>query len=370
LSRIKALIKKEIFLFIAAALACASMSVVPPDMEYFSYMDYSVLGLLFCLMTVVAGLRQLGIFGYLSQRLLIRTKNVKLLTILLISIVFFCSMFITNDVALIMFVPITLDIFAHSKRRWLISIIVMETLAANLGGMLTPIGNPQNLYVYSFYRLDMLSFFQYVLPIGAVSYGMLIGLTLFSKDSRIDIALEPEIELSGLTKPLLYYIILFLICIATVLRFLDYKICVLIILAATFIADKKLLAKVDYGLLLTFVCFFVFVGNLERIDAIKNALSLFLKGRVFIVSVLSSQIISNVPSAMMISRFTTDIHPLLLGVNVGGLGTPVASLASLISFKLYSRSEGSAPGKYLGVFTVYNLTFLLLLSAIVMLIAP
>ena len=357
-------------LFIAAALACISMFAVPPDMEYFSYMNYPVLGILFCLMVVVMGLRQLGIFGYLSQRLLNRTKNVKLLAVLLVSIVFFCSMFITNDVALIMFVPMTLEIFAHSKRRGLIFVIVMETLAANLGSMLTPIGNPQNLYIYSFYQLDMLDFFRYVLPIGAVSYVMLIGLTLLSKNSRIDIALEPKIQLRNLAKPLLYYIILFLVCIATVLHFLDYRICFLSVLAATFIADKKILAKVDYGLLLTFVCFFVFVGNLDRIDAIKNALSLFLQGRVFIVSALCSQIISNVPAAMMISPFTTDVQPLLLGVNVGGLGTPVASLASLISFKLYSKSENPAPGKYLGVFTVYNLTLLLLLSAIAMLVTP
>jgi Na+/H+ antiporter NhaD/arsenite permease-like protein len=368
-SRIKTFIKKEIILFIAAMLACISMFVVPPDIEYFSYMDYSVLGILFCLMIVVMGLRQLGIFGYLSQQLLNRTKNVKLLTVLLVSIVFFCSMFITNDVALIMFVPITLEIFAHSKRQGLIFIIVMETLAANLGSMMTPIGNPQNLYIYSFYQLDMLSFFQYVLPIGTVSYVMLIGLTLFSKNSRIDIALESKIHLRNLTKPLSYYIIMFLICIATILHFLDYKICVLLILIATFIADKKILAKVDYGLLLTFVCFFIFVGNLDRIDAIKNALFLFLKDRVFIVSVLCSQIISNVPAAMMISPFTTDVQPLLLGVNIGGLGTPVASLASLISFKLYSKSEDSASGKYMSVFIVYNLILLLLLSTIVILIA-
>ena len=370
MNKVKTLIKKDMILFIAAVFACASMFVVPPDIEYFSYMDFPVLGILFCLMVVVMGLRQLGIFGYLSQRLLVQTKNVKPLTLLLVSTVFFCSMFITNDVALIMFVPITLEVFGHSSRKGLIFIIVMETLAANLGSMFTPIGNPQNLYVYSFYQLNLLTFFQYVLPIGTLGFGMLIGLTMLSKNSRIDIALEPTVELKDLTKPLLFYTILFLVCIATVLHFLDYRICVLIVLAATFIADKKILTKVDYGLLLTFVCFFVFVGNLERIEAVKHALSLFLKDRVFVVTVLTSQLISNVPAAMMISRFTTDVQPLLLGVNVGGLGTPVASLASLISFKLYSNSEDSAPGIFLGVFTVYNLTLLLLLSAAVLLIAP
>ena len=365
--RIISIIKKETVLFIAAVFAVISMIFIPLGVQYFSYIDYSVLGILFCLMVVVAGLKKLGLFDFLSQKLLIRTKSLKFLTVLLVSCVFVCSMFVTNDVALITFVPITIGIFALTGRKRLIFAVVMETLAANLGSMLTPIGNPQNLYIYSFYRLSILNFFEYVLPIGVISFIVIMGLILIFQKGDIEITLGQKIGLGNVKKPLLYYACLFLICVAAVIHILDFRICIAVVLTATLIVDRKLLKQVDYSLLLTFVCFFVFVGNLERIDAVKNALSLFLSGRVFIVSVLSSQVISNVPAAMMISRFTTDVRHLLLGVNIGGLGTPVASLASLISFKLYSKSEDSAPGKFLQVFTVYNVSISLLLCAIFLL---
>jgi len=364
MSKIIPFIKKEAILFIAAVFACISMIFIPPDVQYFSYIDYSVVGILFCLMIVVAGLKKLGVFIFLSQRLLNKTKSLRFLSALLVNCVFICSMFMTNDVALITFVPITIGIFALSGHKKLIFTVVMETLAANLGSMLTPIGNPQNLYIYSFYQLNILSFFKYVLPVGAIGYMIIMGLILVSQNGRIDVTLGRNVELESLKKPLLYYAVLFLLCVMTVLHFIDFRICFLIILASALIVDRELLKEADYSLLLTFVCFFVFVGNLERINSVKNALSLFLQGRVFLVSVLSSQVISNVPASMMISHFTTDVRQILLGVNIGGLGTPVASLASLISFKLYSRSEGSAPSKFLGAFTIYNISILFVLSAI------
>ena len=358
------MIKKEAVLFIASVFALISMIFIPPDVQYFSYIDYSVLGILFCLMTVVAGLKNLGVFNLLSQKLLIRTRSVKFLSVLLVNCVFVCSMLMTNDVALITFVPMAIKIFSPAGRKKLIFIIVMETLAANLGSMMTPIGNPQNLYIYSFYRLNILNFLGYVMPVGVISYIIIMGIILISQNGIMDITLEQKVELGNTKKPLLYYTVLFLLCIVTILHFFDYRICILIVSTAIFIVDKKLFKKVDYSLLLTFVCFFVFVGNLERIDLVRNALSLFIKGRVFVVSILSSQVISNVPAAMMISRFTSDVRQLLLGVNIGGLGTPVASLASLISFKIYSKSENSAPGKFLGMFTILNIPILLLVSVI------
>jgi len=364
LQKIISAIKKETVLFIAAVFALISMIFIPPSVQYFSYIDYSVLVILFCLMVVVSGLKKLGLFDFLSQKLLVRTKSVKFLTVLLVSCVFFCSMFMTNDVALITFVPITIVIFSLSGHQRLIFAIVMETLAANLGSMMTPIGNPQNLYIYSFYRLGILNFFEYVLPIGAISFIVIICLTLVSQKGNVEITFGQKIGLGSVKKSLLYYVSLFLLCVATVIHILDFRICIAVVLAAILIVDRKLLKQVDYSLLLTFVCFFIFVGNLEGIDAVKNTLSLFLNGRVFIISVLSSQVISNVPAAMMISRFTTDARQLLLGVNIGGLGTPVASLASLISFRLYSKSKDSAPGKFLRIFTVYNVLILLLLCVI------
>ncbi|MCL2478685.1 MAG: SLC13 family permease [Treponema sp.] len=357
------LLKKEAVLFIAAFFALLSVCFIPPDLHYFSYIDYSVLAILFCLMAVVAGFKKLGLFDILSQKLLGRTKSVKSLTFLLVNCVFVCSMLVTNDVSLIAFVPVTIGIFASAKREKLIFVIVMETLAANLGSMLTPIGNPQNLYIYSFYKMDILNFFRFVLPVGAVSYIILTGIMLASKKDSINITFEQKAAPLKLA-PFLVYTGLFVLCILAVLRIVDYRICILVVLCVVLILDRKLLAKVDYGLLLTFFCFFIFTGNLERIGLVKNALSSFLEGRVFITGILTSQVISNVPAAMMISGFTSDVRNLLLGVNIGGLGTPVASLASLISFRLYSRSENSSPGKFLAVFSVYNILILVALALI------
>ena len=310
MGKICLLIKKEAVLFIAFVFALVSMMLIPPDLHYFSYIDYSVLSILFCLMVVAAGLKDLGVFNLMSQRLLARTKSVKFLSIILVNCVFVCSMFMTNDVALIAFVPVSIRIFSSTGHKKLIFIIVMETLAANLGSMLMPIGNPQNLYIYSFYRLSMVSFLQYIIPAGIISYVILTGIILAAQNGVIITSVIPSqtVEPKNIKKPFLYYTVLFMVCIAAVLRFLE--------------------------------------------------------GRVFMVSILSSQIISNVPAAMLVSRFTSDVRQLLLGVNIGGLGTPVASLASLISFRIYSRSESSAPGKFLGTFTIYNISLLLLAGVI------
>jgi Na+/H+ antiporter NhaD/arsenite permease-like protein len=272
-------------------------------------------------------------------------------------------MFVTNDVALITFVPITIMIFAKAGHKKLIFIIVMETLAANLGSMLTPIGNPQNLYIYSFYGLNILSFLRYVLPVGLISYMIIMGLILVFQNGSIEIMLDQRAILGNIKKPLVYYAGLFLLCSAAVLHMCDYRICVLTVVSATLIVDRKLLSRIDYGLLLTFICFFIFAGNLEKRDAVNDFRTICLEGRVFAASILSGQVISNVPAAIMISRFTTDVRQLLLGVNIGGLGTPVASLASLISFKLYFATENSSPAAFLRVFAVYNISILLLLSA-------
>ncbi|MCL2879692.1 MAG: SLC13 family permease [Treponema sp.] len=368
MNKIISFAKKEAVLVIAALFALISMIFIPPNIRYFTYIDYPVLAILFCLMIVVAGLKKLGIFDFLSLKLLTRAKNMKYLYVLLVNCVFVCAMFITNDVALIVFVPLTIKVFSFIKQKSLIFIIVMETVAANLGSILTPIGNPQNLYIYSFYQMDILQFFRYVLPAGAVSYIIIMGIMIVSKTEKIDIPFEQKFNMGrfsfGAVKVLLiYYGLMFVLCIMMVLHILDYRICTVVVLAATAIIDRKVFKNVDYGLLLTFICFFVFVGNLGEIGVIRNALSLFLEGRVFLVSVATSQIISNVPAAMMISEFTKDVKNLLLGVNIGGLGTPVASLASLISFRLYSRSTNSLPGKYIAAFSVYNISILAVLIA-------
>ncbi|MCL2350961.1 MAG: SLC13 family permease [Firmicutes bacterium] len=358
----KRFLKKEPVLAAAAALAVISMFFVPPSVRYVSYMDFSVLGILFCLMLNVAGFRELGAFDFISSFLIVKSQSVRLLTILLVNCVFLTSMFVTNDVALIAFVPVTIGIFGLSGRDRLIFVIVMETMAANVGSMLTPIGNPQNLFLYSYYNMHILSFLKTVVPVGAAGYIIIMCAVLASKSSGIEVRLKQKIGLRDKKAMLIYYSCLFVLCVLSVLRLADYRICVPAALLSVAAVNRKLFRKVDYGLLITFVAFFVFAGNIERIGAVKDALSHFITGRAFVVSLIGSQAVSNVPAAMMISPFTKDAAGVLLGVDVGGLGTPVASLASLISLRLYTGS-GGAPGRYMLAFAAYNAAALALLAA-------
>jgi len=362
MARIIEFIKKETVLVVAALFAGASAIAVPPDARYLDYIDYSVIGILFCLILTVAGFVKWGAFGFISAKLITKAKDIKILGIILVNCVFFTSMLLTNDVALIAFVPITISIFSFAGKEKLIKTVVLETVAANIGSSLTPIGNPQNLYLYTFYRIDILAFLKIVLPPAIVGYAAITGVLLFSKKRGLELSVGQEPEAIN-KKALILYFGIFALCILTVLHIVDYRICVAAAIISNLVFDRKLLKKVDYCLLLTFVFFFVFTGNIERLPAVESALTYFVSGKAFLTSVLSSQIISNVPAAMMISRFTSDAKSVLLGVNVGGLGTPIASLASLISFKLYAKSDGASPAKYMGVFLLYNVAFLLLLSA-------
>lgn len=360
-------VKQEYVLVIASVFAIVTMVFVPPNMQYFTYIDYSVIGLLFCLMVVVAGFSELGVLDFISTKLITKARNIKILIIILVNCVFFSAMLFTNDVALIAFVPITIGIFNSVGREKLIFTIVLETIAANLGSMLTPIGNPQNLYLFSYYHLSLLNFIKIVLPVGIIGYIIIMGVLFASKSGNTAVSIQQRSTFGNKRGLFSYFVGLFILCVLTVLRILDYRICVFIVMISIVVFNRGLFKKVDYSLLLTFVVFFVFVGNIGQLSIVKDAFSSFLIDRVFVTGVLSSQVISNVPAAMMLSQFTNDARNILLGVNVGGLGTPIASLASLISFKLYTKSEGATPVKYLGVFTVYNVTILLLLMLAVFL---
>ncbi|MCL2320386.1 MAG: SLC13 family permease [Treponema sp.] len=362
------LLKKEAVTVIAVVLALVSMIFVPPNGQYLGYIDFFVLGILFSLMVVVAGFKQMGVLDLISYKFVTRARSVRILKIILVNCVFFSSMFFTNDVALIALVPITIGIFKFVGPGSLISTIVLETIAANMGSMMTPIGNPQNLYLYSFYHIAVSDFLKIVLPVGITGYIILMGILAASKKGSTKVFTEPRFSI-GDKKVMLFYLAgLFILCILAVLHIVDYRICFVIVLGSIAIVDRGLLKKIDYGLLLTFVAFFIFVGNLDRIDAIKKTLPPLIQGRVFLMSVLSSQVISNVPAAMMVSRFTGDAKNVLLGVNVGGLGTLVASLASVISFKLYAKSSNPRPAAYLKVFTIYNVSILIVLILAVLLI--
>ena len=361
--------KKETVLSIAALLAFISAFFVHPSAEYLNYPDYRVLALLFCLMLVVAGLQSIGVFSYLGNLLLQKVHTTRQLAFLLTSLCFFSAMFITNDVALITFVPFAAMILTMAEQeKLLIPVISLQTIAANLGSMLTPIGNPQNLYLYSAFSIPVGTFLLNMLPLTVLSAILLtISVLLLKKhplhtlsdQSGVSQAKSPQTVPD--VKNLTVYLLLFGICLLCVARVLPWPVMLAVLIAVVFFLDRKLFAKVDYFLLLTFVCFFLFIGNMERIPAIADLLRSFIQDRELLLATLFSQCISNVPAAILLSGFTDAAKPLLYGVNIGGLGTLIASLASVISYRIYGNQKNASKGAYLKVFTLYNVIFLIIL---------
>lgn len=363
--------KKETVLCIAAVLAVISAFLVPPSKEYIDYIDFRVLALLFCLMLVVSGLQNIGVFDSLAQRLLKKVKNTRQLILLLTALCFLSAMFITNDVALITFVPFTIMILSMAgQEALLIPSVALQTIAANMGSMLTPIGNPQNLYLYSYFELSIGTFLLYMLPLTLVAALLLIFSIYLMKNQPLSTLPEslpdptPETVIPQVIPKvkLTAYLILFAVCIACVIRVLSWPVMLAILVIAVLFLDIKSFLKADYLLLLTFVCFFVFIGNVKQLPAVTELLRSLIEKRELLMGILSSQIISNVPAAILLSGFTTDARALLYGIDLGGLGTLIASLASVISFKLYGNSKGASKGAYLKTFTIYNLVFLLILT--------
>ncbi|MGN1196645.1 MAG: SLC13 family permease [Acetatifactor sp.] len=363
--------KKETVLCIAAVLAVISAFLVPPSKEYIDYIDFRVLALLFCLMLVVSGLQSIGVFDSLAQRLLKKVKNTRQLILLLTALCFLSAMFITNDVALITFVPFTIMILSMAgQEAILIPSVALQTIAANMGSMLTPIGNPQNLYLYSYFELSIGTFLLYMLPLTLVAALLLIFSIYLMKNQPLSTLPEslpdptPETMIPQVIPKvkLTAYLILFAVCIACVIRVLSWPVMLAILVVAVLFLDIKSFLKADYLLLLTFVCFFVFIGNVKQLPAVTELLRSLIEKRELLMGILSSQLISNVPAAILLSGFTTDARALLYGIDLGGLGTLIASLASVISFKLYGNSKGASKGAYLKTFTIYNLVFLLILT--------
>lgn len=358
--------KAQPVLVISFVAALITMIFIPPDSKYVDYCNFSVLAELFALMIAVAGLRSAGIFERLTEFMLKKAGTVRRLARILVIVCFFSSMLITNDVALITFVPLTLLAFAKiDDERSKILTIVLETAAANLGSMLTPIGNPQNLYIYDEFDMTALQFITTMLPIGAISLVCLLLLTMLISKEKCQSRHEHYKKISG--RLLVVYSLLFALCIATVFKLLPFWVCAAAAIVTALIFDRWLLLKADYALLLTFVCFFIFVGNISRIDAVYNFFSGILEGSEILVSALLSQVISNVPAAVMLSGFTRNGTALLIGVNVGGLGTPIASMASLISLQAYRLTEKSDGRKYIAWFSAVNFGMLALLLVICML---
>lgn len=364
ISRIKEFIKKESVLCIAALCAFVTMLIVPPDTEYLHYIDFRVLCLLLCLMGVVAGFKSLGAFQWLTYQLLRRIRNGRILAVTLVLLPFFSSMLVTNDVALIVFVPFTLSLLSDMGcRKNIIPIVVLQTVAANLGSMATPVGNPQNLYLYAAYNLTAGEFFSVVLPLTAVSLAVLTAAAIPALPKALPRQQLQEEKISSL-RNLTLYGILFGLCLLTVFRVVPYPVTTAVVVLALLILDRNLLGEIDFMLLLTFVCFFVVSENLGRIEAIRTFLQSLLGKNALLTAVGASQVISNVPAAVLLSSFTENWQALLSGVNIGGLGTPIASLASLITIKFYMRWPDAKIGSFIGYFTVVNVIALAILLAV------
>lgn len=363
-SQTAAFVRREAVLVISALAALVSAFFVPPSLEYIGYIDFRVLSLLFCLMAVVAGFQREGLFELLSQRLLRGGKDIRFLSFLLVTLTFFSSMLITNDVALITFVPFAImALRCASQTGHIIWIVTLQTVAANIGSMLTPVGNPQNLYLFSFYGISPERFFAVTAPVTVLSFFLLAGASLCVKQETVRVEFAKQANPSGKGR-VWAYAVLFLLSLAAVFRMIPHWAVLGIVILALFFLDRRLFQKVDYCLLLTFVFFFIFAGNLGRLEPVRSFLSSLLEGRTLLVSAGASQIISNVPAAVLLSSFTEDWKGLLLGANIGGLGTLIASLASVISFKQYARIPGARPLRYLAVFSAVNFVMLALLMTL------
>ncbi len=357
MNSVKNFIKNEAVLIISFILATISAFIIRPNPEYVDYIDFRTLALLFCLMAVMAGFNKLGIFRMLAAKLLGFATDSRSLCLILSLLCFFSSMIITNDVALITFVPFSVIILNLSgKTGLLIPLVTLETVAANLGSMLTPIGNPQNLYLFSSFEMKTSDFFKVLLPYAVLSLILTVISVFFVKKEKLEFNAETETNNINI-KLCVIYAVLFAVALLTVFRVIHYIITLAVSLLAIVIFDRKTLAKVDYSLLLTFTFLFVFIGNLKNIVPVSDFLRSIVSGNEVLVGVASSQIFSNVPAALLLSGFTKNVADLLIGVNLGGLGTLIASMASLISFK-YVVKENVSAGKYISVFSAVNIVYL------------
>lgn len=370
MEKIRAFLSREAVLVVAALAAVMSCALVPFDEGYDSYVDWRTLALLFCLMAVVTGLRFMDAMRLLGSWAVSRASSVRALAFALVALTFVSSMVVTNDVALITFVPLALVVLAEAgESRFTASVVVLMTVSANLGSMLLPVGNPQNLFLYRVSGMDFFQFVSIMVPVVLVSAAMLVAVVLIVFRGNAG-GLSDRTSCKALSKltgrqglMFVSYLILFVLSVMAVVGIIDAFAVAALVAFALLLLDRRSLAKVDYGLLLTFVALFVFVGNMARVPAVHEALSTLVGIAPFCAAVGSSQVISNVPAAVLLSGFTNNWTALIVGTNLGGLGTPIASMASLISLKIATASGLVGKRHYLTVFTAWNVAFLVVLGA-------
>ena len=356
------IIKKDTVLVIATILAIISMFFNPPSKEYVKFIDFRVLEILLALMIVMAGLSINGIFEGLGKSLIRKCSCTRMLGFVLIFLCFFSSMLLTNDVALITFVPLALLTLKMSgNEKLIVKVVVMQTIAANLGSMLTPMGNPQNLYLYGISEMSIINFILLMLPYTIVSAVLLCIVIFTIKKEDLTLNINSNEQKKGSKWRVVVYLIMFILCILVVVRVLPWQYVTTLIFVVALFMEPEAVKRADYALLLTFIAFFIFIGNMGEIPAVKDMLSKLVEGREVIVSVISSQAISNVPAALLLSGFTTNYEGLIIGTNLGGLGTLIASMASLISYKQVTNEEGNIKEGYFMSFTLWNIVFLVVL---------
>lgn len=353
--------KKNIVFCIAAAAAIITCFFVPPDRQYISYFDFKTLVCLFLTLAVICALRNIKFFTILARRLVLITGNLRSLFLMLIAITFIGSMLIANDMALITFLPLGyFALHATGKEKYMAYLFILQNISANLGGMLTPFGNPQNLYLYSFFNIPTGEFCKIMFPPFMLAILLLAACCIPIKPITLEIK-DSFCEKLNIHRTILY-LALFALSLLIVFRVVPIWVGLIVVPVILLIVDKEALLMVDYALLGTFFFFFIFAGNLSRIDVVNSFVSEMLAKDTLIVSTLSCQVISNVPSAILLSRFTTDYPALLLGVNIGGTGTLIASLASLITFSEYRILYPGHSKQYFWLFTLINAAFLVIMT--------
>ena len=353
--------KKNVDLTAAFLLALVTTLFVPWSPTSMAHsVNGSLLALLFCLMAIVAGLRKGGLFTSGLRFFFKGNTSTRQMGRFFIFACFFTSMAITNDVSLIIFVPLAISFFkeAHGLRE-VIPVLTWQTIAANLGSMLTPIGNPQNLFIYAHYELPLSAFLTITGPVVLLSGLCLYGATFTIHDRPMEISAMKETSSSPMKLGLL--LLAFGLCILNVLRVLPISYLLLVIVPFLFFLDRSLFREVDYKLLLLFFFLFLLVGNITRIPGLQEKATTLLAGHEFWIFLLLSQCISNVPATVMLSPYTDNYTALLLGVNIGGLGTLIASMASMISFKAYLSMRFHWAKAYVMYFTAANLLLLVVL---------
>jgi len=363
-------LRKNAVLVIAFVLAAVSCCIIPPDAQYASYYDLKTLCCLFVTLAVVCALKNIRFFSILAHRIIILTGTARTAGLALIYITFIGSMLIANDMALITFLPLGYFIFSVAgSKKDMATVFILQNIAANLGGMLTPFGNPQNLYLYTAFNIPTAEFTRIMFPPFVVSVILMTACCLFLPKRNLRIASTDKDK--QFTLPVgrtVIYLALFAVSLLMVFRVLPALPVLILMVAALMILDRKALKMVDYGLLLTFVCFFTFAGNMGRVEAVRSFFGMLLEKNTLLTAVLSCQCISNVPSAILLSQFTTQYPALLVGVNIGGAGTLIASLASLITFREYTSHYREESKNYLLRFSAFNFSFLLILTLFSLLI--